>query len=87
LPLLPESKSRQNIDEVGPAHRVKSLGDIKLEEQPRGLLRVQLFDEVLDIKKIIMNAPLLDESTLAIGDKVWKKRSKAVSQKLGPNLG
>jgi hypothetical protein len=52
-----------------------------------GLLRVQLFDEVLYVKEIIMNAPLLDESALAIGDKVRKKRRKTVSQKLGPNLG
>jgi hypothetical protein len=40
---------------------------------------MQFFDQVLNVEEVVVDAPLLDESDLAIGDEIWGVWSKAVS--------
>jgi hypothetical protein len=67
---LAKSQRHKDLEEVSPAHGVKSLGDVKLQEEARGLGRVTLPDEVLDVEEVIMDAPLLHKGALAFRDNV-----------------
>jgi hypothetical protein len=48
---------------------------------------MQLFDEVLDVQEVVMDASLLYEGALALRDNVPQDRRESVSHKLGENLG
>jgi hypothetical protein len=49
-----------------PTNGIKSLADVKLEEECGALALVQSPCKVAHIQEIIMNTPLLDEGTLSI---------------------
>jgi hypothetical protein len=74
------------INEVTPMNRVESLPYVELKEESLDLVLVKSRGKVFDIKKVVVNALLFDESTLGIGNKFIHERSQPVGKHLGNNL-
>jgi hypothetical protein len=55
-------------DEVIPTYRVEGLGNVKLEEKCRGFGPMESSREVADVKVVVVNAPLFNESALVGGN-------------------
>jgi hypothetical protein len=77
----------KHVHQVVPSNRVKGFLDIKLEEESWCLCLVQFPSQIPHIQKIVMDASLLYERTLSIGDKVVHMRRKPSGHHLGDQLG
>ena len=66
VPPLTKAQSTQYFDEVAPIDCVKSLMDVELHEECRRLMFVHFPNGGLHVEEIIMDASLLDESTLTV---------------------
>jgi hypothetical protein len=77
----------KHVHQVVPSNRVKGFLDIKLEEESWRLCLVQFPSQIPHIQEIVMDASLLYESTLSIGDKVVHMRRKPSGHHLGDQLG
>jgi hypothetical protein len=69
-PPLTKAQSTQYFDEVAPIDCVKSLMDVELHEECRRLMSVHFPNGGLHVEEIIMDASLLDESTLTVGNHI-----------------
>jgi hypothetical protein len=65
----------EKVNNEFPTDRVEGLANIELEEERRCFVLVEAFGEVSHIDEVVVNAPLLDESTLGVGDEVVHQRA------------
>jgi hypothetical protein len=81
-----ESSTLQKVNDILPTNGVKSLTNVKLEEQCRDLCFVESSGKIFDIEEVVMDASLLDESTLSIRDKLVHEWSKEEGKHLSDDL-
>lgn len=81
-----ESPSLHDVEKIVPPHRIKSLGNVQLDEEGRGAGSVKTASRVPDVHEIIVDASLFDEGALAGGNDVVHFRTKSQSHSFGNNL-
>lgn len=60
----------KNVKNIFLAHQIERFSDVKLEEECWGLVSMKLAGKVSYVHEVIMDASLLDEGTLGVGDEV-----------------
>jgi len=80
MPSWPKAKSLQYLKHVPPIDGVKSLLYVQFHEKGPYLHFVECPHCILDVQKIILDATVFDECTLAFGDQSVEMRGESVGQ-------
>lgn len=81
-----EAPPLEEVEHVAPLHRVKGFVDVKLEKDGRCFILLEPTCKVPNVHEVVMDAPLLDESTLGVGNKVVHEQPEKNGRPLGYDL-
>ena len=85
-PSLWEPEALHEVQHVVPSNSVKSLGNIKLDEEGRGFASMELAGGVSDVHEVVMNGSGFYESALAMRDNLVHLRTKPAGHGFGDDL-
>lgn len=81
-----EAPPLEEVEHVLPSHRVKGFVDVELEKDGRCFIPLEPTCKVPNVHEVLMDAPLLDESTLGVGNRAVHEQPETNGRHLGYDL-